>query len=168
MAFQIPKSLHAFAVYIEGEIFAGRVDTAKMPDLTLLTEEFRPGGIDVATDIDMGMEKLTGEITFMELVEDVVTQFGGRGKSITLRGNQRRDGENELVVFRIEGLIRMIGFGDFAPGQRTKPKLEFTADVFQVFIAQENDPVVNIDALGSIRKIGATDQLAQQRVNLGF
>ncbi|WP_410541965.1 phage major tail tube protein [Wolbachia endosymbiont (group A) of Portevinia maculata] len=62
----LPKILKNFNVFVDGRGYAGKIDEITLPKLTIKTEEYRAGGMDIPINIDMGMEKLEADFTFAE------------------------------------------------------------------------------------------------------
>ena len=52
------KILKNFNLFVDGRGYAGKAEEVTPPKLTIKTEEFRGGGMDVPAAVDMGMEKL--------------------------------------------------------------------------------------------------------------
>jgi Phage tail tube protein FII len=64
----LPKILRNFNVFVDGRGYAGKIDEITLPKLTIKTDEYRAGGMDIPINIDMGMEKLEADFTFSEYV----------------------------------------------------------------------------------------------------
>jgi hypothetical protein len=74
---------------VDGRGYAGKIEEYNPPDLTLATEEFRGGGMDVPIDIDMGLEKLTCSFVLTSYTADVLALWGvkiGAPVQLTARG----------------------------------------------------------------------------------
>lgn len=72
----LPKILKNFNVFVDGRGYAGKIDEVTLPKLTIKTEEYRAGGMDIPINIDMGMEKLEAEFTFSEYDSELFRLFG--------------------------------------------------------------------------------------------
>jgi P2 family phage contractile tail tube protein len=110
----LPKILKNFNAFVDGKGFAGRIDEIQLPKLTLKTEEFRAGGMDVPVQVDLGMEKMEAELTFAEYDPDLFRLFGivgNSGISITLRGGMQSTGNAEPVVINLRGIIKELDAG---------------------------------------------------------
>ena len=96
----LPKILKNFSAFVDGRGYAGRVDEITLPKLSIKTEEYRGGGMDVPIDIDLGMEKLEAEITFSEYDPELFRLFGIMDNStvnFTLRGGLQGTGDAEQI-----------------------------------------------------------------------
>lgn len=90
-----PKILRNFVATLDGRGQAGRIEEITLPKLTVKTEEYRAGGMDVPIALDMGMEKLETDMVFSDYDEEIFKLFGiisGNSISLTLRGALRRMG----------------------------------------------------------------------------
>lgn len=88
----MPKILKNFNVLVDGRGYAGRIDEITLPKLTIKTEEYRAGGMDIPISIDMGMEKLEVDFIFAEYDSELFRLFGlidGNSVALTLHGNAR-------------------------------------------------------------------------------
>src|SRR5918994_7664559 len=104
-----------FNLYVDGRGYAGDVDEFNAPKLTLQTEEFRAGGMDVPIDITMGMEKMTCDFSLKAYDKDVLALFGvkeGGTVPITIReALESYDGTVTPVVRTMRGKFTEIDEG---------------------------------------------------------
>ncbi len=49
----LPKILRNFNVFVDGRGYAGKIDEITLPKLTIKTEEYRAGGMDIPINIDI-------------------------------------------------------------------------------------------------------------------
>ncbi len=99
----LPKILKNFNVFVDGRGYAGKIDEITLPKLTIKTEEYRAGGMDIPINIDMGMEKLEADFTFAEYDKELFRLFGliyGNSVALTIRGMMQGSG-----IFGFEGVI---------------------------------------------------------------
>ena len=54
MDIKTPRVLRGFDVFVDGRGYAGKVEELELPKLSIKTEEFRAGGMDVPVELDMG------------------------------------------------------------------------------------------------------------------
>ena len=74
-----------FNLFVDGRGYAGQVEEFNAPKLTLITEDFRGGGMDAPVGITMGMEKLACDFSLKAYDKDVLSSFGvTQGSSIPL------------------------------------------------------------------------------------
>ncbi len=69
----VRKNLNLF---VDGRGQAGQIEDFNAPELSLLTEEHRAGGMFGATEITMGMEKLQSDFSLVAYDKHVLAMFG--------------------------------------------------------------------------------------------
>lgn len=164
----LPKILKNFSAFVDGRGYAGRVDEITLPKLSIKTEEYRGGGMDVPIDIDLGMEKLEAEITFSEYDPELFRLFGIMDNStvnFTLRGGLQGTGDAEPVVINLRGKIKELDSGSWKAGD--KPTLKCMIAIFYYKLTIDRRELIEIDAENMIRKINGVDQLSSMRQALG-
>lgn len=164
----LPRILKNYTAYIDGRGMVGRIETAKLPDLDITTEDYRGGGMDTSVPQDMGMAPLTGEIVLAEYDPDIIKLWGlfNASTPIVLRGAIQRQGEDAVaVVVRMTGGFKTIGRAEWKTGSNSPMTLSYIANSYQEIIAGET--LVDIDVLNFRRVIGGVDQLASIRSALG-
>jgi P2 family phage contractile tail tube protein len=167
----LPKILKNFAVFVDGRGYAGKVEEITLPKLTVKTEEYRAGGMDVPIAIDMGMEKLETDMTFSDYDSELFKLFGiisGNLVALTLRGALQEPDKTDAipVVLHLRGTIRELDFGTWKAAE--KATLKMAMDLRAYKLTYNNADVIEIDAENMIRKINGTDQLATFRTALGL
>ena len=165
----LPKILKNFNAFVDGKGFAGRIDEIKLPKLSLKTEEFRAGGMDIPIQIDLGMEKLEAELTFAEYDPDLFRLFGltdNSGIAFTLRGGLQSAASTESVVINLRGILTELDPGSWKPGDKSNLKCTVSASYYKLTI--DNRELIEIDAENMIRKINGSDQLSSLRSALGI
>ncbi|GFR20643.1 phage tail tube protein FII [Trichonephila clavata] len=108
----LPKILKNFNVFVDGRGYAGKIDEVTLPKLTIKTEEYRAGGMDIPINIDMGMEKLEAEFTFAEYDSELFRLFGlidGNSVSLTLRADYKAVEENFMQTITLNNPITVDG-----------------------------------------------------------
>jgi P2 family phage contractile tail tube protein len=171
----LPKILKNFNAFVDGKGFAGRIEEIQLPKLTLKTEEFRAGGMDVPVQVDLGMEKMEAELTFAEYDPDLFRLFGitdNSGISFTLRGGMQGSGNVESVVVNLRGIIKELDSGAWKAGEKSTLKCTVAAHYYRLTIggrsAADNRELIEIDAENMIRKINGSDQLSSLRSAIGI
>ncbi|WP_185234486.1 phage major tail tube protein [Teredinibacter franksiae] len=165
----IPKVLKNFNLFVDGRGYAGRVDEVTLPKLSLKTEEFKGGGMDVPIELDMGMNKLECDLTISEYDVEIIKMFGlreGAQVPLTMRGGL--DGESGVtpVVINITGAWRDLDFGGWKAGEKAPLKVSVAARYYRLEI--DGTELVEIDAENMVRKINGADQLEAMRSALGM
>ena len=107
----LPKILRNFNVFVDGRGYAGKIDEVTLPKLTIKTDEYRAGGMDIPVNIDMGMEKLEADFTFAEYDSELFRLFGlinGNSVALTLRGGMQGGGSNDIegVIINLEAFLK--------------------------------------------------------------
>lgn len=167
----LPKILKNFAVFVDGRGYAGKVEEITLPKLTLKTEEYRAGGMDIPIAMDMGMEKLETDMTFSDYDAEIFKLFGlisGNALALTLRGALQEAGKTEAipVVLHLRGTIRELDFGTWKAAE--KATLKMLMDLRYYKLVYNENELIEIDAENMIRKIDGVDQLASSRAALGI
>lgn len=159
-----------FNAFVDGRGYAGQVDEFNAPKLTLLTEEFRAGGMDVPIDVTMGMEKMVTDFSLMAYDRNVLALFGvteGARVPLVLREQlESFDGTTTGVVHTMRGKITELDPGTSKPGSLPPLKVAMSLTYYKM---QHGDQVVHeIDAENMVRIINGVDILAAARNALGI
>ncbi len=165
----LPKILKNFNVFVDGRGYAGKIDEITLPKLTIKTEEYRAGGMDIPINIDMGMEKLEAELTFAEYDSELFRLFGlinNNAVSLTLRGGLQGSSDTESVVINLRGLFKELDFGSWKPAEKAMLKCTVAANYYKLTI--DGKELIEIDAENTIRKIDGVDQMTSMRTALGI
>lgn len=157
-------------LFVDGRGYAGQLQEVTPPALTLVTEEFRGGGMDLPVELTMGMEALKADFTLVAYDMDVLALFGvaeGASVPFTIRETlESWDGTETGVVHNMRGKITKLDSGTHAPGKLVPLKVELALAYYK---QTHGDTVVHeIDPVNMVRMINGTDALAQQRANLGM
>jgi P2 family phage contractile tail tube protein len=163
----VRKNLNLF---VDGRGFAGQIDEFNAPKLTLQTEEFRAGGMDVPIDVTMGMEKLTTDFALKAYDRNVLALFGvAEGNLVPFVAREALesfDGTVTAVVHTMRGKITEIDPGTSKPGELPVLKVSMSLTYYKL---QHGDTVVHeIDAENMVRIINGTDALANIRAALSI
>ncbi|WP_265045207.1 MULTISPECIES: phage major tail tube protein [unclassified Wolbachia] len=167
----LPKILKNFNVFVDGRGYAGKIDEVTLPKLTIKTEEYRAGGMDIPISIDMGMEKLEADFTFAEYDSELFRLFGlidGNSVSLTLRGGLQGSGSNDIegVIINLRGIFKEFDFGSWKPAEKATLKCTVAAHYYKLTIG--SNELIEIDAENTIRKINGVDQMALLQAVLGI
>jgi P2 family phage contractile tail tube protein len=165
----LPRHLRNFNVMIDGRGYAGRADEVTLPTMSLATEEHRAGGMDMAVEVDMGMEMMELSIVLSDYDEQVIAGFGLLGNGVPLRimgAIQRQGQEAESVVIRALGGLKSREVGTWTAGSKQTTTLTYTLTKYAESI--NGVEYVNLDAVNMIRVINGVDQLASQRAAIGL
>jgi len=166
----LPRTLRNFSLFVDGRGYAGRVSEFTPPTLTVQTEDFRAGGMDMPAQIDMGMEALELSFQLAEYDPDVLKLFGLHDQNavrITARGALQRNGEGAVpIVVNATGHIKEFDGGNFEAGAITEAA--FTMGLRYYRLELNAEVLHEIDVENMRRVINGVDQLASQRAGIGI
>ncbi|AZB63856.1 phage major tail tube protein [Cereibacter sphaeroides] len=162
--------LKNFAAFIDGRGYAGQATSVSPPDLSIMTEDFRAGGMDGPVALDMGQEALESSIVLSAYSADVLPLWGvGNGLSVpmTLRGAlESYDGTVKPVEINQRGIITTIARGEWTPGQVAPLTITIRLDYYKETVG--GVLMHEIDLVNMIRIVAGVDRLAAQRAALGI
>lgn len=157
-------------MFMDGRNYAGKATSLTPPALTLITEEFRPGGRDLAEKIDVGMEPLEPSFELADYDPELFKQFGWKKDgpvALVFHGaTQSDEGKVVRVKITMRGRIISIERDSWETGKIAPTTVTVNAVYYKEEIGSET--VVEIDSKNMKRIIGGEDQLAEQRAALGF
>ena len=166
----IPEMLANMNLFVDGVSFQGDIPSLTLPKLTLKTEEHRAGGMDMAIEMDMGMEKMEASYTSTGVRKESLKFFGladGNAFNGTFRGTYKiQKGETKPVIVTLRGTQKEIDFGDWKPGDKAELKHSVAVTYYKLEVGGE--VIYEIDPVGMKRVINGVDQLASQRRDLGL
>jgi P2 family phage contractile tail tube protein len=159
-----------FNFYVDGQGFAGNVESFTAPKLTLKTEDFQAGGMFAPTEITFGHEKLEAEAVFLSDDADVMAKFHvveGKEYAFTAReALESSDGTVTAVVHNMRGKVKEIDRGESRSGERATVKIALALNYYKLThgatVSQE------IDVVNMIAKQNGVDLLAGIRSALGI
>ena len=164
------KLLKNFNLYVDGRGYAGVCDELQLPNLALVVEDFRAGGMDASVAVEMGQEKLEASFVLSGYEENVLNLWGvGQGTTIPLvaRGAlEDLDGSVTPVVVYMNGTIRSMEPGAWTAGE--KSTITFTMDLRSYKYTQAGRTINEIDIPNMIRLVNGVDRLAAQRNAIGI
>lgn len=157
-------------IFVDGRGYAGQSDEFNAPKLTLQTEEFRAGGMDLPIDVTMGMEKLVCDFALKAYDKNVLALFGvAQGASVPLvvrEALESFDGTVTPVVHTMRGKITELDPGTSKPGELPALKITMSLTYYKL---QHGDTVVHeIDAENMVRVINGVDALEAIRAALSI
>ena len=160
--------LKNFNLYVDGRGYAGNVDEVTLPNLAIVGEDYRAGGMDAPVELDMGMEKLESTFILSKFDADIDRLFSSPGFiALTFRGAvESLDGTVRPVVVKMSGKIHAIETGAATPG--TKVTKTYRVPLVRYSYTLDGVAVHDIDVLNMKRIIGGVDRLAEQRRAIGL
>lgn len=164
------KILKNFNLYVDGRGYAGVCDELQLPNLAIVVEDFRAGGMDSSVAVEMGQEKLEAKFVLSGYEENVLLLWGiGQGQTVPLvaRGAlESLDGTVTPVVVYMTGTIRSMEPGAWKAGE--KSTLSFTMDLRSYKYTQAGKTINEIDVPNMVRIVNGVDRLAAQRNAIGI
>tara|TARA_E500000331_G_scaffold85277_2_gene80804 strand:- start:330 stop:836 length:507 start_codon:yes stop_codon:yes gene_type:complete len=166
----LPRTLKNFSLQVDGKGFAGRITELVLPTLTVTTEDFRAGGMDVAAQIDTGMEPLETSFTLAEYDPEVIKLFGltvQNSVRLVARGALQRNGEAAVpITVTMNGHIKEFDPGSWSAGDMTEASFTLGLRYYKLDI--DGSTNVEIDVENMERKIDGVDQLSSIRSAMGI
>lgn len=155
---------------VDGRAYPRKVKTVSPPNLSILTEQYRAGGMDSSVDIDMGLEQLEPAFTMSSVDAELLAHFGlvsEKAVSLAFRGALRDDsGAVRPVVVHMRGQVKQVDWGDWEPGSTSETKYMVSARYYK--FEHDGRVVHEIDVENMVRIIDGVDQLAEMRQALGL
>ena len=158
----LPKTLKQFNVFVDGRGYAGRCEEIQLPKLSRKMLEYIAGGMLGPVDIDMGLEKLEGEITLAEFSRELLNTFGicdASGVLMRFRGaavSDDADCSTTAIEIVMRGRFKEVDLGTAKPGEKGKMKLSYTLSMFEY---HENDEtVISIDLVNMVEIVNGVDR----------
>lgn len=161
--------LKNFNLYVDGRGYAGNVDEVQLPNLAIVEEEYRAGGMDAPVALDMGMEKLEASFKVSKFDADLASLFGGtRQIPLTFRGAvEDLDGTVKPLVVNMTGKIHGLE-NDAVAGGGGKAGQSYRMALTSYTYTLDGVVIHDIDVLNMKRVIGGVDRLAAQRAAIGL
>jgi uncharacterized protein len=162
--------LKQYNLFVDGVGYAGQTQELQLPNLSILEEDFRAGGMDAPIGIDLGMEKLEMSFTLPGSSVHVLSRFGlasGSQTKLTARGSLESFGGGiTAVVAAMAGKIKSVEPAAWQGGQISA--WAYTVSLSYYRYEQAGQVIHEIDVLNMKRVINGVDQLAQHRANIGL
>lgn len=162
--------LKNFNMFLDGLNFAGKVTSVTPPELTMITEDYRGGGRDMAKKVELGMEPLVATFELPTDDGEVQKRFGwsqGDGVALVFRGAaQTDDGTTVAQNLTMRGRITAISRGTWSAGAIASQTVTMGLHYYQETVGDE--VVIEIDVDNYKRIINGVDQLESVRAALGM
>lgn len=156
-------------LFVDGQGHAGEVEEVTPPPLTLVTEDFRAGGMDAPVKLDMGMEAMEASFSMASYNAALLSQFGvseGNSVQCTLRGAiESFDGTVKPITINLRGKITSVDEGTWAPGQ--KPQIQYTMNCIYYKRQVDGRLIHEIDIENMKRIVDGVDRLEEIRAAIG-
>ena len=111
-------------LFVDGRGYAGRVAEVELPELSVMTEEYRAGGMDAPIEIDLGLEKLECSWSMSSIDDALLKRWGlapGSSTPVTFRAAlESEDGTVTAVEVRCRGQVKTVEPGTWKPGENRR------------------------------------------------
>ena len=163
--------------YPEPVNYAGQVDEFHPPQLEIMTEPYKAGGMDVPVLLDMGMMPLEGRLIINGYEQSAFGGFGladAKAATITVKGGlEDYDGTTGVMQWIMTGNITSLGMGRIrGRGETPRTMLSIACVEYQIKQGPTGGPgdpdLINIDVLNFTRFINGVDRLAALRAAIGL
>ncbi|WP_455480080.1 phage major tail tube protein [Bartonella sp. B23] len=163
----LPRILKYFNIYVDGVPYQAKCESVTLPNLNLVVESYRGGGMDVPIELDMGLEVLTLTMVISDCSPELMSQLGRSDVDISLRSSMQAQGTAaEGVSITMRGLCKGFEMAEWQPASKATSTATFTLHYFKY--VQNNTEIVEIDAINMVRRFNGIDQLAKHREFLGI
>ena len=166
-----PRVLKNFNLFVNGKGKAGTIDEYTPPEIKLKLDEYRGGGLDIPTDLDMGQEKMTAKFKLSDPDPDTLVLVGLTATNtvrLVAKGAFRRDSDGETisVVHELVGRINGRVSEAWKAGDKTANEFDMTLSYYRETVGGRE--IYEIDVENMIRKVDGVDQLAAIRDAMGM
>lgn len=161
------ETMRNFQLFVQEQGFAGKVKNFNPPNLSILTEDFRGGNMDMAIPVDVGMESMECSWVLTSLEPGILgVSLLAAPVNVKVRAAQvDSDGGVRPVVFEMVGKITSNEWAALEAGKITEATCKMKPTYYKLTI--DGDVVHEIDAENMVRIIGGEDQLAKIREAMG-
>lgn len=157
-------------MFFDGKGYAGKVRSFDPPKFTLITEEFRGGGMNGPLELTMGHEALTFGFELIDFSPDVLSLWRireGFGTAFNLRGAMEDiDGNVKPIKWECRGKMKSLDPGTIAGG--TAANLSGEAALSYVKLTHGTRVIHEIDVVNMVQIIDGVDLLQGMRDALGI
>jgi hypothetical protein len=166
----VPQTLYNTNMFVDGISFSGDVPSLSLPKLSIKTDEYRGGGMDVAIEMDQGMEKMEASFGTKGVRREAMKFFGLSDQTAfnsVFRGSFKgQKGATTAVVATLRGMLKEVDPSEWKPGDSAEMKFSIAVSYYKLEIAGRL--MYEIDPVSCVRVIDGVDQLAAVRRDLGM
>ena len=166
----LPKHLKNFNVTFGVSDFSAICEEVVLPKIKYKTEEYRGAGMAAPIEIDVGLEKLEATFKFCEqTIEGYISagvNLSGLMTATILGHMSSVDGGSESMVCVLRGWIKGVDPGTWKAGDPKSATQSIEMAVLSWVLTRGIIPLVTIDVMSGISRIGGFDQHAAARKNL--
>ena len=153
-------------LYIDGTQYAGQLSSVTPPDLALVIDEYRGGGMDMPIPVDRGMEMMSAELVLRSYDANAINKFGIKNSAVvnyTVKAAlEDTAGVVVPVVMEMRGRITNVSRSPFE-GQGEVPETTISLGLTYYKETINSVDEIEIDPVNFKRVISGVDQLADIR-----
>lgn len=157
----IPNILKNFNAFVDGRGYAGKIEELTLPKLTKKTEEFMGAGMSAPVEIEMSLEKLEMDMTFVEYDAELFKLWGatnGTEVPLTIRGAIQGTGDPIPVVINVNGYFRELDFDTWKPAEKATLKCSMALNYYKLTV--NNSVLIEVDPVNMINRVNGNDTLS--------
>ena len=162
--------LRKFVVWADGFGKLGEGENCKLPTMEINSEEFRGGGMDAPSKVDLGMNALTLEFKLSSMDPQVYNLWGlspGQEKQFTIRGAlAHQDGTPFAAIASCVGNQMKVESDAFEPAKKILHTFTVELNYYKLVVGE--NLLYEIDVINARRIVAGVDQLRQDRISLGL
>ena len=167
---QLPRKLKDMNVFQNGTSFLGQAKSFVRPKLTLVTEEYRAGGLGGPIKIETGIAALEAEHTYGGVIPEIQRMFGVPtldGVQLRYAGAYQREdtGQSDEVQIVLGGRHEELDAGSDAVGEDGEFKVKTACVYYKETL--NGEVLIEVDILGRILRVGGVDRWAEMRGIIG-
>jgi P2 family phage contractile tail tube protein len=165
-----PSKVKNINLFNEGNSYLGSIGEYTPIKLTMLTQDWRGGGMIGSVKIDQGIELPEFEWTLGGWSRQVIGQFGVTTlDGVLLRAMGALQDDTSGTVKAVEAVVMgrhtEIDFGNWKPGEDTEKKIKTAPSYYKLI--EDGAELVEIDLVGGIYRINGIDRYAEIRAAIG-
>jgi P2 family phage contractile tail tube protein len=165
-----PYTISQFSLTVETVPQIGKIKEVKLPDLTMASEDIRPGGYYSDIEIHQGLEKMEATFELFEhsvQLHELCFERDGGLRLFTFRGYSVRDnGEWRKHAVFMRGRLKQRAPNAFSAGQIGSLTYTMTPRYYREVI--EGSTVAEIDIVNHKMIIGGRDLMSDMRSALAL
>lgn len=167
----LPKKLKNFALFVDGESYAGEVTEVTLPKLTRKTEDFQAGGMSGPIKSNMGMEGLELQWKSAGYLRSLLAQWGistTSGVLLRFAGALQSDDANGIDSLEVvvRGYHSEMDFGTAKAGDPTEIQITSTLSYYRLSL--NGQVIIEIDFPNMIEIVDGQDLMADTRAAIGL
>lgn len=165
----LPSIVKNWGLYADGLSYLGQISEVTLPVLERVMEKLRNGGMSGEIEIDLGMQAMTMSIVTQGFPAALLTAFGTgayNGQMLRLAAAMQSEagsGYDSVEVF-VTGRCKKFDLGKLKAGEKSDQTLDFSLGYLRVSI--NNLPIIEIDPVRMIERVGGIDRLEELRAIL--